>query len=120
MTAYEQRPWGSSMPATRPGAPRQATYVGAWKDLLAILAIAVVVSAALIGGMALGRTATPLAATHHGGAHGRAGILFKMRQGAAVRADSSAARTTQTPYLTGSRPAVPSPDAGAPPFTRFG
>jgi hypothetical protein len=140
MTVYDQRQWGASMPAIRPGAPRQATYIGAWKDLLAILAIAIVVSAALIGGMALGRSAVPVAAGHHVGAHGRAAILFKMRQGSVVRADTSSisrrsapgrahllrplsgpvARTTQTPHVTGTRRAVPSPGAGVPPFTRFG
>ena len=140
MTVYDQRQWGSSMPAIRPGAPRQATYIGAWKDLIAILAIPIVASAALIGGMALGRSAAPVAAGHRVGAHGRAAILFKMRQGSVARADTSsisrkgapsrvhllrplsgsAARRAQTPHLTGTRRAVPSPEAGVPPFTRFG
>ena len=89
MTTYNNTHPGSSLPLTRPGGARPVTYTGAWKDLLAILAVAIVVVAVFIGIFAAAGTTSTTVAVHHGGAHGRANILFKEKLSGPMRATQS-------------------------------
>jgi hypothetical protein len=92
MTTYNHTHPGSSLPFTRPGGARPVTYAGAWKDLLVVLGVAIVVVAVFIGVFAAaGTTSTTstTAAVHHGGAHGRADILFKQKLSGPMRATES-------------------------------
>jgi hypothetical protein len=89
MTTYNHTHPGSSLPLTRPGGARPATYTGAWKDLLAILAVAIVVLAVFIGIFAAAGATSTTATVHHGGAHGRANILFQQKLSGPMRATQS-------------------------------
>jgi hypothetical protein len=79
MTTYNHTHQGSSLPLTRPGGAQPVTYTGAWKDLLAILAVAIVMVAVFVGIFAAAGTSSTTTAVHRGGAHGRANILFKQK-----------------------------------------
>ena len=60
------------------------------KDTIAILAAAAFVIAVLFVLFNMRATSTPTTAVHHGGAHGRAGILFKQHLSGPMRATSRA------------------------------
>ena len=80
----------SSIPFTRPWRARPATYSGAWKDLIAILAAAAFVIATFVALFNVaGATSVRTTAVHHGGAHGRAGILFKQQLSGPMQATTS-------------------------------
>ena len=89
MTTYNHTHPGSSLPLTRPGGARPVTYTGAWKDLLAILAVAIVVVAVFIGIFAAAGTTSTTGTVHHGGAHGRANILFQQKLSGPMQATQS-------------------------------
>jgi hypothetical protein len=98
MNAYNHAHPGSSLPLTRPGGARPVTYTGAWKDLLAILVLALFVIAAAISVIALTGSEVPNTAIHHGGPHGRVNILDQMKlSGTAETPSPGSARTLQDP-----------------------
>ncbi len=92
MTTYNHTHPGSSLPLRRPGGARPVAYAGAWKDLLAVLAVAILVAAVFVAVFAVAGTTSTTSTTatfHHGGAHGRANILFKQRTSGPMRATQS-------------------------------
>jgi hypothetical protein len=90
MTTYNHTHPGSSTPFARPGRARPATSSVAWRDMLAILAAAAFVIAVFFAlfNMA-GAASVPSTVVHHGGAHGRAGILFRQQLSGPMRATES-------------------------------
>ncbi len=89
MTTYNHTHPGSSLPLTRRSGARPVTYAGAWKDLLVIMAVALAVVALFIGIFAAASTTSTTVAVHHGGAHGRANILFQQKLSGPMRATES-------------------------------
>jgi hypothetical protein len=90
MTTYNHTHPGSSLPFARPGGARPVTYTGAWKDLLVILAVAIVVVAVFVGIFAAAGPTSSTVAVHHGGAHGRANILFQQKLSGPMEATGGA------------------------------
>ena len=105
MTTYDHTHPASSLPLTRPGGARPVTYALAWKDLLAVLAVAIIVVAVFVGILAAAGTTSTTAAVHHGGAHGRADILFKQNLSGPMQARGGA--TASAAGIVGERVSGP-------------
>ncbi len=89
MTTLNHTHPGASLPYSRPRAETSAADHGAWRDLLVTLVVALFVVAAAIAVIALTSSEVPTATVHHGGAHGRAGVLFRQQLSGPLRATES-------------------------------